>query len=160
MFGFLNKKDNIKLSSPLTGEVIQLKDVPDEVFSKKIVGDGIAIKPTEGRLVAPVDASIKQIFPTKHAVGLETEEGIEILIHIGIDTVELDGEGFKQLAEVGSAVKRGDELIQFDLDYIKENATSTITPILITNMDKIKDLKVANDGNVVSNSNTILNIEI
>ncbi|WP_027339116.1 PTS sugar transporter subunit IIA [Halonatronum saccharophilum] len=143
-----NGKEEIKkvvdLVSPLKGRVVKLSEVPDQVFSNKMVGDGLAIEPTEGLLVSPVEGVIRQIFPTKHAVGIETSEGLEILIHIGINTVDLNGEGFEKLAQEGDKVKAGDQLIKFDLDYIKENASSIITPILITNMDSVKEL-VFND---------------
>ncbi|WP_018248729.1 PTS sugar transporter subunit IIA [Orenia marismortui] len=160
MFGIFKKKKSVELAAPLTGKVVKLAEVPDEVFSQKMVGDGLAIEPTEGVLVSPVDGVIKQIFPTKHAVGIETKEGAEILIHIGINTVELQGEGFEKLAEEGDKVKVGDEIIKVDLDYIKENATSTITPVLITNMDDIKELKILDNQNVTSGEDKILSVEV
>ncbi|TDX51380.1 PTS sugar transporter subunit IIA [Orenia marismortui] len=160
MFGIFKKKKSVELAAPLTGKVVKLAEVPDEVFSQKMVGDGLAIEPTEGVLLSPVDGVIKQIFPTKHAVGIETKEGAEILIHIGINTVELQGEGFEKLAEEGDKVKVGDEIIKVDLDYIKENATSTITPVLITNMDDIKELKILDNQNVTAGEDKILSVEV
>ncbi len=160
MFGIFKKNKGLEVKAPLTGKVVDLTDVPDEVFSKKMVGDGVAIKPSEGKLVAPVAGTIKQVFPTKHAIGIETEEGVEILIHIGINTVELKGEGFEALISEGDQVKVGDQLLNFDLDYIKENASSTITPILITNMDDIKGLEVVATDKVVAENDEILKINL
>ncbi|TDX51378.1 PTS sugar transporter subunit IIA [Orenia marismortui] len=160
MFGLFKKDKAVTLTSPLTGKVLDLSKVPDEVFSNKMVGDGVAIEPTDGVLVSPVKGTIKQIFPTKHAVGIETDEGVEILMHIGINTVELSGEGFEKLAEVGSKVKVGDKLIKFDLDYIEENATSIITPILITNMDDIKGIDRLSDGEVKLGENELLKVKL
>ncbi|MGM0370701.1 MAG: PTS sugar transporter subunit IIA, partial [Bacillota bacterium] len=124
MFNVFSSTNQVELLAPLTGEVIDLSDVPDEVFAAKTVGDGIAIKPTNDKLLAPVDGVIKQLFPTKHALGIETEEGVEVLIHIGINTVELKGEGFKKLVDKGDEINSGDELIKFDLEFIEDNATS------------------------------------
>ena len=98
MFDFLKKNKKLELLAPMTGELVKLEDVPDEAFSKKLMGDGIAINPTNDLVVAPCEGQIIQIFDTNHAVGIETKEGVEILIHIGIDTVNLKGEGFTRIA--------------------------------------------------------------
>ncbi|MEG0386713.1 MAG: PTS glucose transporter subunit IIA, partial [Niameybacter sp.] len=112
MFNFFNKLKGIEIISPMTGEAIDLSQVPDPVFSEKMVGDGIAIIPTENRVVAPCDGKIVQIFPTNHAIGIETTTGLDLLIHIGIDTVDLKGEGFKRLVEEGDTVKMGDPILE------------------------------------------------
>ncbi|PRX34738.1 PTS system IIA component (Glc family) [Orenia metallireducens] len=160
MLGLFKKKKAVELLAPLTGKVLDISEVPDEVFSQKMVGDGLAIEPTEGVLVSPVEGTIKQIFPTMHAVGIEAKSGAEILMHIGINTVELKGEGFKKFVETGAKVKPGDKLIEFDLDYIKENATSIITPVLITNMDAVKELSVVADSQVTAGSDAVLKVEM
>ena len=110
------------------------------MFAEKIVGDGIAIKPTGNKMVAPVDGTIGKIFETNHAFSIESDSGIELFVHFGIDTVELKGEGFKRIAEEGQRVKVGDPVIEFDLPLLEEKAKSTLTPVVISNMDEIKEL--------------------
>ncbi|HHQ7208594.1 glucose-specific PTS transporter subunit IIBC [Staphylococcus aureus] len=118
--------------APLTGEVTPLSEVPDQVFSEKMMGDGIAIKPSQGEVRAPFNGKVQMIFPTKHAIGLVSDSGLELLIHIGLDTVKLNGEGFTLHVEEGQEVKQGDLLINFDLDYIRNHAKTDITPIIVT----------------------------
>lgn len=136
MFG-LNKKNNIivDLMAPIPGKIIEITEVPDEVFSKKMVGDGIAIEPTSGLVVSPCNGTVVLVFSTNHALGIQTKEGLEILIHMGIDTVELKGEGFKRLTEVGKQVSTGDVLMEMNLDIIKSMGKHTVTPVIITNPD-------------------------
>ncbi|MBU8906273.1 PTS sugar transporter subunit IIA [Desertibacillus haloalkaliphilus] len=132
--------------APATGKFIEIEEVPDAAFSQKMMGDGFAIEPTEGEVVSPIDGEVVQIFPTKHAVGIQGKSGIEVLVHIGLETVSMNGEGFKAFVKQGDRVKAGQCLITFDLDLIKEKATSAVTPIVITNSDKIESLqKVASD---------------
>jgi glucose-specific phosphotransferase system IIA component len=160
MLGFFKKSKSLELFAPVTGNVLDLADVPDDVFAKKMVGDGLAIEVTEGVLVSPVEGTIKQIFPTMHAVGIEAKSGAEILMHIGINTVELKGEGFEKLAKEGQKVKPGDELIKFDLDYVKENATSIITPVLITNINDMEELEVLAKGQVKAGNDKVLKVKM
>ncbi|PLT34963.1 PTS glucose transporter subunit IIA [Bacillus sp. V5-8f] len=138
---FGKKAEEEVITAPITGKLVQLEDVPDPVFSEKMMGDGLAIEPAEGVVVAPVNARVLQVFPTKHAVGLETNNGIEILIHIGLETVTLNGEGFESFVKEGDKVKQGDKLISFDLDIIREKAKSTVTPIILTNGEKAESFK-------------------
>ncbi|EUI28954.1 PTS system glucose-specific EIICBA component [Staphylococcus aureus M1441] len=135
--------------APLTGEVTPLSEVPDQVFSEKLMGDGIAIKPSQGEVRAPFNGKIQMIFPTKHAIGLVSDSGLELLIHIGLDTVKLNGEGFTLHVEEGQEVKQGDLLINFDLDYIRNHAKSDITPIIVTqgNITNL-DFKQGEHGNI------------
>lgn len=137
-----DKKDTgtIEIIAPLSGEIVNIEDVPDVVFAEKIVGDGIAIKPTGNKMVAPVDGTIGKIFETNHAFSIESDSGVELFVHFGIDTVELKGEGFKRIAEEGQRVKVGDTVIEFDLPQLEEKAKSTLTPVVISNMDEIKEL--------------------
>ncbi|WP_430882618.1 PTS sugar transporter subunit IIA [Fusibacter sp. JL216-2] len=141
MFGIFKKK-TLTLKSPLEGEIIDISNVPDAVFSQKMVGDGFAVKPSNGLVKAPCKGKIAQIFPTNHAFGLVTDEGLEILVHIGIDTVELKGEGFTRMAQVGDEVEEGDTIIQVDLDILKAHDKSSITPVVITTPDKVKSIDV------------------
>ncbi|MBL0431467.1 glucose-specific PTS transporter subunit IIBC [Staphylococcus aureus] len=135
--------------APLTGEVTPLSEVPDQVFSEKMMGDGIAIKPSQGEVRAPFNGKVQMIFPTKHAIGLVSDSGLELLIHIGLDTVKLNGEGFTLHVEKGQEVKQGDLLINFDLDYIRNHAKSDITPIIVTqgNITNL-DFKQGEHGNI------------
>ncbi|HDE6807768.1 TPA: PTS transporter subunit IIABC [Staphylococcus aureus] len=135
--------------APLTGEVTPLSEVPDQVFSEKMMGDGIAIKPSQGEVRAPFNGKVQMIFPTKHAIGLVSDSGLELLIHIGLDTVKLNGEGFTLHVEEGQEVKQGDLLINFDLDYIRNHAKNDITPIIVTqgNITNL-DFKQGEHGNI------------
>jgi glucose-specific phosphotransferase system IIA component len=129
------------IKSPARGKRIDLKDVPDALFANKMIGDGFAVYPESKEICSPVDGKIVHIFDTNHAVGLKTDDGLEVLVHIGIDTVKLKGEGFKRIASIGQKVKVGDILIECDLEYLKENAKSIITPVVITNMDQVQKIE-------------------
>ena len=107
-----------------------------------MMGEGFGIKPSEGVVVAPIDGKVDNVFPTSHALGLKADNGLELLIHIGLDTVQLNGEGFKVLVESGDSVSVGDPLVEFDLDYIDQNAKSTISPIIITNTDQVENIDI------------------
>ena len=130
----------IEIFAPISGEIIPIEDVPDVVFAEKIVGDGIAIKPTGNKMVAPCDGTIGKIFETNHAFSIESDTGIELFVHFGIDTVELKGEGFTRIAAEGQQVKKGQTIIEFDLAVLEAKAKSTLTPVVISNMDDIKEL--------------------
>ena len=132
---------SIDIIAPLSGEIVAIEDVPDVVFAEKIVGDGIAIRPTGNKMVAPCDGEIGKIFETNHAFSLASDSGIELFVHFGIDTVELKGEGFTRIAQEGQKVKAGDTIIEFDLALLTEKAKSILTPVVISNMDEIKELQ-------------------
>ncbi len=142
----------IEIFAPISGEIVPIEDVPDVVFAEKIVGDGIAIKPSGDKMVAPVDGTIGKIFETNHAFSIESDSGIELFVHFGIDTVELKGEGFKRIAQEGQQVKKGDTIIEFDLALLEEKAKSTLTPVVISNMDEIKELNKLSGAVTVSES--------
>ncbi|WP_426428066.1 glucose-specific PTS transporter subunit IIBC [Staphylococcus equorum] len=127
--------DEVEIYSPGKGQIIPLSEVPDQVFAQKMMGDGVGFVPEDGEIVAPFDGTVKTIFPTKHAIGIESDEGIELLIHIGIDTVKLDGSGFESMVSTGDTIKKGQTLMQVDLDYIKANAPSIVTPLILTNLE-------------------------
>lgn len=147
----------IDIIAPVSGEIVAIEDVPDVVFAEKIVGDGIAIRPTGNKLVAPCDGEIGKIFETNHAFSLETDTGIELFVHFGIDTVELKGEGFTRLAQEGQKVKQGETIIEFDLEFLKEKSKSILTPVVISNMDEIKELQKMS-GTVVVAEDPVLQI--
>ena len=126
---------NEVIYSPLKGDIKLISETPDPTFAQKMMGDGIVIFPTEGKVYAPCDCTVQFIFPTKHAIGLKSNNGIEMLIHIGIDTVKLNGEGFTIHVQDGDEIKRGDLLIEFDLDFISSHAPSCATPLVFTNLD-------------------------
>ena len=128
--------------SPTNGELLEITKVPDEVFSTKMMGDGFAIKSTDGIIVSPVDGKVGVIFETKHAVIIESKEGKEVLIHLGIDTVNLKGEGFEVFVNVGEEVKAGDKLVKMDLPFIEANAKSSISPVIFTNLESNESIKV------------------
>jgi len=135
------RKKEETLLAPLTGKIVEIEQVPDPAFSQKLMGDGVAIDPADGIVVSPVNGEVIQFFHTKHAIGIRSETGLELLIHIGLDTVMMNGEGFVGHVKVGDKVKTGDSLLTFDLALIKEKAASTITPIVITNMDAVQSLE-------------------
>lgn len=136
---FLGKNHTIK--TPFNGKIVDITEVKDQAFSNKLIGDGFAVIPENNIAVAPCDGKITTIFPTNHALGITTKDGLEVLLHIGIDTVELKGEGFKRLIEVGSKVKKGQEVIEIDLEYLKRSGVDSTTSVVITNMDKVESLE-------------------
>lgn len=133
-------KKSFSLVAPVTGKVMDLKEVPDPVFAEKMVGDGVAIAPTSDTICAPADGKLTLIFKTNHAFGMVLENGIELLVHIGLDTVELQGEGFTRIASEGSEVKAGDAIVKIDRDFLQSKGCSLITPVIITNPTIIKDI--------------------
>lgn len=134
--------------APMKGNVMLLKEVPDKTFANKLLGDGIAIDPEDGVVVAPADGKISLVFETKHAVALKTDSGAEILIHVGIDSVKMNGEGFKAFVKSGDRVKAGDKLLEVDLELLREKAASAITPIVISNTEEFKSIKQLKTGKV------------
>lgn len=134
--------------SPLKGKVIPLSEIKDEAFSSGLLGLGAAIQPEEGVLYAPADGTISSFFPTGHAVGITTDDGMELLIHVGMDTVQLEGKGFYPLVQTGDRVRKGQKLLEFDLAAIQEAGYSTVTPVLVVNHDEFGGVEVAGTGNV------------
>lgn len=141
----IERASEVNIYAPGNGQVIPLSEVPDQVFAQKMMGDGVGFIPVDGKIVAPFDGTVKTIFPTKHAIGLESDQGLELLIHIGIDTVKLNGEGFESFVETDDRVHKGQVLMQIDLDYITAHAPSTVTPLIITNLEdrqlSVEDVK-------------------
>lgn len=156
MLGFFNKKIQIEVKAPVKGDIVSMDRVPDEIFSNRMLGDGIAIEPQEGVLVSPVEGEIVQVFPTKHAIGITSTEGLEILIHIGLDTVKMRGEGFESFVNVGDKVSVGSLLLKFDLEKIKQNSKSAVIPVVITNMEEVDSLKPTTSTSVQKGEDTII----
>jgi PTS system glucose-specific IIA component len=160
MFNIFNKQNSLAIYAPMSGKIIDLTKLADPVFSEKMVGDGVAIEPNENIVLSPAKGKIIQVFPTKHAIGIETDEGLEILIHLGIDTVELKGEGFKAFVKAGDEVNIGDKLLEMNLEFIKQKGKSIDTPVLITNMDIVKELGIKNSNDVIAGKDIIMEIKL
>ena len=128
------------ISSPLKGKLTELKNVEDEAFACGALGKGIAIMPTEGKVVAPADGVLTTFFPTGHAMGITTNNGAEILIHVGMDTVKLEGKHFTLKAKQGDTIKKGQTLLEFDINAIEKEGYSLITPVIITNSENYLDV--------------------
>ena len=141
-------RQNEVFAAPLKGEIKPITEVPDQVFAGKMMGDGFAIVPSEGMVVSPVNGKIVNLFPTKHAIGILSDTGREILIHVGIDTVNLKGQGFETLVTENEIIEQGQPLLKFDINYIKENATSTITPVVFTNLAEGEKVVIEKSGQV------------
>ncbi|MCT4663455.1 MAG: PTS glucose transporter subunit IIA [Tissierellales bacterium] len=142
MFKWLKKNNKCEIKSPIKGQFVLLENVPDPVFAQKMVGDGIAIELDENMVKAPIDGEVVNVFPTKHAIGIKNSDGVEMLIHVGLDTVELKGEGFECFVEAGDIISIGQNLLKVDLEYLKKNGKSLISPIIITNMGSFENLRV------------------
>lgn len=157
--GAKKERLNIKecVCSPVRGEVISLEQVPDEVFSKGILGQGIAVIPTEGKVVAPFDGTVATIIDSKHAVGIQDENGIEMLVHVGIDTVELKGQHFNCLVSEGEKIKKGQTLLTFDIEAIKKAGFSIVTPVVISNTDDFLEV-LASDRKQVNYEEEIITV--
>lgn len=158
---FKKKKEEewFEIYSPLNGKVIDLSEVPDPAFAQKMVGDGCAIDPAEGAVYAPVAGEIT-IFETNHATSFETPNGLEMIVHFGIDTVSLKGEGFNRVAEDGSNVNVGDKLVEYDLELIKSKAPSVKTPVIINNMDAVEEIDIVAKGKDVKVGDLIMRVKL
>ncbi|MFC3041775.1 glucose-specific PTS transporter subunit IIBC [Virgibacillus xinjiangensis] len=148
-----------EIISPLKGKILPITDVPDEVFSGKMMGDGFAIEPVEGQVVSPVNGKIVNVFPTKHAIGIQSDGGREVLVHVGLDTVNLKGEGFELLIEEGDFVEAGQPLLQADLNFIEKNAKSIITPVVFTNLKDGEKVVLQQEGTIDRKQKDIIRIE-
>ena len=148
-----------ELLSPVTGEVIALEQVPDEAFASKAVGDGVAVKPTDKTVVSPAAGKIVKIFNTNHAFCLETEKGVEIVVHMGIDTVALGGQGFTRLVDEGAEVVAGQPILEMDLAYLNANARSMISPVVVSNIDDFSGLVIKAQGHVVAGQTPLYEVK-
>jgi len=159
LFGKNERKDiaNVKsqIWAPLSGEIMEFAQVPDPVFANELLGPGLAIYPTSGEILAPFDGEVIALFPTGHAIGLKSTEGVECLIHCGIDTVDLQGKGFKVMVSQGDKVKLGTVLIKADLKLLASKGKNLATPIVITNSDKWSIEFARKDGEVVAGEDVL-----
>lgn len=138
----------IRIDSPIRGLAAGIEKAPDQAFSQKLMGDGMVIYPSGSCVVAPFDGTVEMVFETKHAIGLRSEEGVELLIHVGIDTVKFGGRGFETLVSDGDKIKKGQTLLNFDRNHVRANAVSDATPVIVTNMQENWKINVLKTGNV------------
>ena len=168
LFGYKGKNDTsfaqktIKpeaITSPIKGNVIPLTEVNEPLFATNTVGEGVAIQPAEGKVYAPADGEVTTLFPTKHAIGVTTTNGAEILIYVGIDTIKLNGKYFKAYAKQGDQVKQGDLLLEFDMENIEKSGFETITPVVITNTAEYTKVNITTETSV-STEDKLMNLEV
>lgn len=157
MFGLFKGKKEM-LISPADGDIVALSEVPDEVFSQKMAGDGIALMPRSNTFIAPVAGVVSKIFASNHAFSIQTKTGLEVMVHIGLDTVELQGKGFKQLAQEGETVSAGQPIVAADLDFIESQGKAIITPIVMNHEKNLELLLLA--APVVREGDSLLEVTI
>ncbi len=155
LFDFMKGKKDITIAAPVKGECIPISEVSDPTFAEEILGKGMAIKPTEGKFYAPCDGTISTLFPTGHAIGLTTSDGVELLIHVGLDTVQLKGQFFSTKVEVNQTVKKGDLLLEADIAEISKAGYDTVTPMLICNSDDYSKIECKKAGSVTPGEDVI-----
>ena len=145
---------SVSINSPINGKMLPLSEVQDEAFSGGMLGKGVAFEPVEGKVVAPFDGEVVSLFPTKHAIGLQSNDGVELLIHVGLNTVDLNGKFFEAHVKQGDKIKQGQTLLTFDLENIREAGYVTQTPVVVTNTGNYSDVK--HDALGIKNSNNVM----
>lgn len=155
MFGFKKKERIVELASPVNGKMIDLKEVPDKVFASEMMGPGVAFISNDGKIYSPCDGELITVFPTKHAIGIKANNGAEILIHFGLDTVQLEGKGFRQVAKEGQRLKKGDLILDVDIVFLQKKGYAIETPMVITNSDEFY-VKVNKLANVSTNTEVVI----
>ena len=157
MFGLFHKKEQkaLELGAPVSGQAVPLQEVSDPTFGGEILGKGVAVRPTDGRIYAPADGEITLLFDTLHALSMTTDTGAELLLHIGLDTVALKGAHFKAHVKTGDKVRKGDLLLEADLNAIREAGYDVITPMIVCNTDCFAEVKVVT-GAEVTPQDTVL----
>lgn len=163
LFGFFSNNNNnnhVIIKAPVSGKVLSLSDLPDKVFAMKMVGDGMAVDPSEGVVVAPFDGRVKQVFSTGHALVVESKEGLAVLIHIGLDTVNLKGEGFTILVTEGQEIKAGTPLIEFDMELISKRGYSLKSPIVLPEADRIKEIVFTEEKEVKKGQDILMKVKL
>ena len=158
MFGFKKKERIDELASPVNGKMIDLKEVPDKVFASEMMGPGVAFISNDGKIYSPCDGELITVFPTKHAIGIKANNGAEILIHFGLDTVQLEGKGFRQVAKEGQRLKKGDLILDVDIVFLQKKGYAIETPMVITNSDEVY-VKVNKLANVSTNTEVVITLE-
>ncbi len=154
----ITARENIQLDAPVEGRIIPLEQLEDAAFASGALGRGVAIEPVKGIVTAPADGVLTALFHTKHALGITTDSGLEILIHVGMDTTRLEGQGFTAKAEAGETVKKGQVLLEFDMDYIKSEGYSLVTPVLISNLSS-EDVLNIQAGDRVAMGSHLMSVE-
>ncbi|CAM4185903.1 PTS glucose transporter subunit IIA [Erysipelothrix inopinata] len=160
MFSKIFKPKPLDLVSPMMGKVIAMEHVNDPVFSEKAMGDGFAIEFTDGNVFAPVDGEVVALFPTNHAIGIRGNDRNEFLIHIGLDTVNFKGEGFKAHVEMGQQVKKGDLLLEVNHKFFKDNDVDMTSPVIVTNLNGRRVILLKDGENVESGTPGIIAIKV
>lgn len=158
MFGFKKKERIVELASPVNGKMIDLKEVPDKVFASEMMGPGVAFISNDGKIYSPCDGELITVFPTKHAIGIKANNEAEILIHFGLDTVQLEGKGFRQVAKEGQRLKKGDLILDVDIVFLQKKGYAIETPMVITNSDEFY-VKVNKLANVSTNTEVVITLE-
>ena len=145
--------------APLSGEYVKIEDIPDPVFAQKMMGEGFGINPTNGEVVSPIDGKVDNVFPTKHAIGLKAENGLELLVHIGLDTVQLNGEGFEVLINENDSLQQGQPILKFDKVLLDSKDYDSIIPVIITNSAEFSEIITTTESQIVTNNEllTIIN---
>ncbi len=155
LFGKGKESNTLELLSVCEGEVIELSQVEDPVFAEKMMGDGFAIIPSVGEIVSPFDGQVELLIDTKHAVTVKSNDGIEVLIHVGIDTVNLGGTHYEAFVSTGDAVKKGDTLLKFDIKGILNAGYKITTPVIVVNTDEYNSMIITKPGNVKALDNVL-----
>ena len=140
MFGFLKRKTR-EIYAPVDGKVVEIAHVADEVFANKMVGDGVAVIPMSDTFCAPISGTVSKIFSTNHAYSVKSDKELEVMVHIGLETVALNGEGFERLVQEGERVNAGDPVIRVDLPYLTEHAKDIVTPVIISDESDVKEIE-------------------
>jgi sugar PTS system EIIA component len=158
LFGLFRRTYSIV--APVSGKVIELNQVPDPTFAQKLVGDGVAVESVGDVIVAPADGQLVMIFRTNHAFAIRTRENVEVLVHVGIDTIELDGQGFERVIDEGRWVKAGEPVIKLDRQVIADAGKSLITPVIITNLSEVRDLEYFIGNHVQAGRDVLINYKV
>lgn len=158
MFGLKKKSKIVELASPINGKMMSLGEVPDKVFASEMMGPGVAFISEDGNICSPCDGELMTVFPTKHAIGIKAENGAEILIHFGIDTVQLEGSCFHQKIEAGKKVKKGDLIMEADIEAIRKQGYKIDTPMIITNADEFY-ITIHKGDAVTVNTDPVISLE-
>ncbi len=160
LFGFRKKKaEQCLFKATQNGRVIRLSEVGDGVFSEKMLGDGFAVEPAADEVYAPVSGSISRVFDTGHAYGITADNGLEVLVHIGLDTVSLKGEGFKSCVREGDSVRAGDKIAEADISFIRSKGFNPVTMVIVTNMESVRSTEVRT-GPVTGGSDTAMSCDV